>query len=212
LGIQWGVAHEAGSKPFRGLSGLTTGAFTGKNFMVDFPASGPGPGAGAGFALGILDTTRTMGLDLQLSALERLERTKIISTPRVVTTDNEKASIMQGQSVPFPKVDVQSGQISVEYKDIVILVEVTPHITPSGAVTTLIFVKKEDVIRTTSISGNSVPVISKIEGTTKVLVQTGETIVIGGILKKTQRENTAGVPGLMNIPVLGWLFKTKGTS
>jgi len=220
LGIQWGVSHATldangrpiASKPFKGLSGLSTGPFTGDNFMVDFPSSGAAAGAGAGFAIGILDSTRTMGLDLQLSALERLEKTKIISTPRVVTTDNEKATIMQGQSVPFPKVDVTSGQISVEYKDIVILIEVTPHISPSGAVTTLIFVKKEDIIRSTSIAGNSVPVTSKIEGTTKVLVQTGETIVIGGILKKTQRENTSGVPGLMNIPILGWLFKTRGTT
>lgn len=212
LGIQWGVAHAAGSKPFQGNVKLGKGAFTGKNFMVDFPAAGAGPGAGAGFAIGILDTTRTMGLDLQLSALERLEKSKIISTPRIVTTDNEKASIMQGTSVPFPKVDVQSGQISIEYKDVVILIEVTPHITPSGAVTTLIFVKKEDIIRETSIGGNPVPVTSKIEGNTKVLVQTGETIVIGGILKKTEKENTSGVPGLMNIPILGWLFKTKGTT
>jgi type IV pilus assembly protein PilQ len=216
LGIQWGVAHAAGSKPFQGnvnLGKITpAGAFTGKNFMVDFPASGAGAGAGAGFAIGILDPTRTMGLDLQLSALERLEKSKIISNPRVVTTDNEKASIMQGQSVPFPKVDVQSGQISVEYKDIVILIEVTPHITPSGAVTTLIFVKKEDIIRETSIGGSPVPVTSKIEGNTKVLVQTGETIVIGGLLKKTEKENTSGVPGLMNIPILGWLFKSKGTT
>jgi type IV pilus assembly protein PilQ len=217
LGIQWGVTHEAGSKPFTGNVNLgklitSSGAFTGKNFMVDFPASGVGAGAGAGFAIGILDPTRTMGLDLQLSALERLEKSRIISNPRVVTTDNEKASIMQGTSVPFPKVDVQSGQISVEYKDVVILIEVTPHITPSGAVTTLIFVKKEDIIRETSIGGNPVPVTSKIEGNTKVLVQTGETIVIGGLLKKTEKENTSGVPGLMNIPILGWLFKSKGTT
>ncbi|MFH0933434.1 MAG: type IV pilus secretin PilQ [Nitrospirota bacterium] len=212
FGIQWGVAHAAGSKPFQGNVNLGRGAFTGKNFMVDFPSSGVGAGTGAGFAIGILDTTRTMGLDLQLSALERLEKSKIISTPRIVTTDNEKASLMQGQSIPYPKVDVQSGQISVEYKDVVILIEVTPHITPSGAVTSLIFVKKEDVIRETIIGGNPVPVTSKIEGNTKVLVQTGETIVIGGLLKKTEKENTSGVPGLMNIPILGWLFKTKGNS
>lgn len=116
---------------------------------------------------------------------------------------------MQGSSQPFPKVDVQSGQISVEYKDVVILIEVTPHITPTGDVTTLILVKKEDIVGTTEIAGNVVPILSKIEGTTKVLVQTGETIVIGGILRKTQKEGMSGVPGLMNVPVLGWLFKTR---
>ncbi len=212
LGIQWGVSQTGGSTPFRGFSGLTPAPFTGKNFMVDFPASGVGAGAGAGFAFGILNSSRTEGLSLQLSALERLERSKLISNPRVVTADNEKASIMQGTSVPYPKVDVQSGQISVEYKDVVILIEVTPHITPTGDVTTLIFVKKEDILSETEIGGNPVPVTSKIESSTKVLVQTGQTIVIGGILRKTEKEGFSGVPGLMKIPVLGWLFKTKTTS
>jgi len=212
LGIQWGVSHEGGSVPFKGYTGLTPGPFTGNNFIIDFPAAGVGLGTGAGFAIGILDNTGTMGLDLQLSALERFEKTKVISNPRIVTADNEKASILQGQSVPYPKVDVQSGQISVEYKDVVILIEVTPHITPSRDVTMSIYVKKEDISGESSIGGNPVPVTTKIEGNTKVLVQTGETIVIGGLLKKTEKESTSGVPGLMNIPILGWLFKTKGTT
>lgn len=212
LGIQWGVSHEGGSVPFKGYTGLTPGPFTGNNFIIDFPAAGVGLGTGAGFAIGILDSTGTMGLDLQLSALERFEKTKVISNPRIVTADNEKASILQGQSVPYPKVDVQSGQISVEYKDVVILIEVTPHITPSRDVTMSIYVKKEDISGESSIGGNPVPVTTKIEGNTKVLVQTGETIVIGGLLKKTEKESTSGVPGLMNIPILGWLFKTKGTT
>ena len=212
LGIQWGVSHEGGSVPFKGYTGLTPGPFTGNNFIIDFPAAGVGLGTGAGFAIGILDNTGTMGLDLQLSALERFEKTKVISNPRIVTADNEKASILQGQSVPYPKVDVQSGQISVEYKDVVILIEVTPHITPSRDVTMSIYVKKEDISGESSIGGNPVPVTTKIEGNTKVLVQTGETIVIGGLLKKTEKESTSGVPGLMNIPILGWLFKSKGTT
>jgi len=212
LGIQWGVSHVGGSVPFKGFTGLSPGPFTGNNFMVDFPAAGVGTGTGSGFAIGILNSTGTMGLELQLSALERLDKTKVISNPRVVTADNEKASILQGQSVPYPKVDVASGQISVEYKDVAILIEVTPHITPSRDVTMSIYVKKEDISGESTIGGNPVPVTTKIEGTTKVLVQTGETIVIGGLLKRTEKEGTSGVPGLMNMPVLGWLFKTKTTT
>jgi type IV pilus assembly protein PilQ len=212
LGIQWGVSQTGGSTPFKGFPALSLSPFTGKNFMVDFPAAGVGAGGGAGFAFGILNSSRTEGLSFQLSALERLERSKLISNPRVVTADNEKASILQGTSIPFPKVDVQSGQVSVEYKDVAILIEVTPHVTPTGDVTALVFIKKEDIISEAEISNNTVPVTSKIESSSKVLVQTGETIVIGGILRKTERETFSGVPGLMKIPVLGWLFKTKSTT
>jgi type IV pilus assembly protein PilQ len=180
--------------------------------MVDFPAAGAGEASAAGFAFGILNTTRTMGLDLQLSALQLLQRSKIISNPRVVTTDNEKAIISQGVSQPFPKVDVASGQISVEYKDIVIYVEVTPHITPAGSINMAVIVKKEDILGTVSISGSLVPITSKIEGNTKVLINDGETLVIGGVLRRTTRETTSGVPGLMKIPVLGWLFKGSSTT
>jgi type IV pilus assembly protein PilQ len=209
LGIQWGISHPTGSKPFRGLTGLTTGPFTGDNFIVDFPAAGAGAGAGAGIAFGILNTARSSGLDLQLSALEIVGKSRIISSPKVVTTDNEKATITQGISRPFPKVDVASGQISVEYKDIAITTEVTPHITPAGSINLIVLLKKEDIIDTIVISGGEVPITSKVESNTKVLIQDGETLVIGGVYKKTERETISGIPGLMNIPILGWLFKGK---
>lgn len=212
LGIQWGIGHPTGSKPFSGNTGLNTGPFTGDNFIIDFPAAGAGAGSGAGIAFGILNTTRTMGLDLQLSALQTIGRSKIISNPRVVTTDNEKAIITQGVSRPFPKVDVASGQISVEYKDIAITTEVTPHITPAGSINLIVNIKKEDILDTVSISGSLVPVTSKVESSTKVLIQDGETLVIGGVLKKTETETTSGVPGLMKIPILSWLFKSKSTT
>jgi len=217
LGIQWGISHatatnpQTASKPFRGYSSLNAGPFTGRNFMVDFPAAGVGAGAGAGFAFGILDSTRTMGLDLQLSALASLERSKIISNPRIVTTDNEKASIMQGTSEPFPKVDVQSGQTSVEFKDIAITTEVTPHVTPAGSINMLVTVRKEDILGTRIIANSEVPRTSKVESDTKVLIQNGETLVIGGVLKRSEKQTSSGIPGLMNIPVLGWLFKSKST-
>jgi len=205
LGIQWGISHPTGSKPFRGLTGNSAGPFTGDDFIIDFPT----PSSGAGIAFGILNTTRTMGLDLQLSALETMNRSRIISNPRVVTTDNEKAVITQGVSRPFRKVDVASGQVSVEFKDIVLISEVTPHITPAGSINLIVLLKKEDVIDTINIDGNEVPITSKVESNTKVLIQDGETLVIGGVLRKTERETTSGVPGLMNIPILGWLFKGK---
>jgi len=210
LGIQWGIGHPTGSKPFRGTMG--PGPFTGDNFIIDLPAAGVGAGSGAGIAFGILNTTRTAGLDLQLSALETIGSSRTITNPRVVTTDNEKAVITQGISRPFPKVDVASGQISVEYKDIAITTEVTPHITPAGSINLIVLLKKEDIIDTIVISGGEVPITSKVESNTKVLIQDGETLVIGGVLKRSQRETISGLPGLMNIPIFGWLFKGKSTT
>jgi type IV pilus assembly protein PilQ len=211
LGIQWGISHPTGSKPFTGNTGLghlPSPPFTGNNFIVDLPTSTKG----AGIAFGILNTTRTAGLDLQLSALETMNRSKLISNPRVVTTDNEKAVITQGISRPFRKVDVASGQISVEFKDILLTSEVTPHITPAGSINMIVYIKKEDIIDTVVIDGDEVPITSKVESNTKVLIQDGETLVIGGVLRRSQIQGTSGVPGLMNIPILGWLFKNKSTT
>lgn len=208
LGIQWGI-HTGGNNI---VAGTTTGVgpFTGKNFMVDLPSP---EGTAGGIAFGILNSARTKGLELQLSALETIGRSKTISNPKVVTTDNEKAAILQGESVPFPKIDVQSGQISAEYKDIAILIEVTPHITHTGSINMLVLVRKEDIINFVPLgAGTSAPRTNKIEETTKVLVQDSETLVIGGILKKTETDDSTGVPGLMKIPVLGWLFKSRRTS
>jgi len=208
LGIQWGV-HTEGSNIVAGTTS-GTGPFTGKNFMVDLPSP---QGTAGGIAFGFLNSSKTKGLELQLSAIETLGKSKTVSNPKVVTTDNEKATIIQGESVPFPKIDVQSGQISAEYKDVAIIVEVVPHITPAGSVSMSIVVRKEDLETLVNIGpGVQAPRTSKIEGNTKVLVQTGETIVIGGLLKKTEKETIQGVPGLMNIPVLGWLFKNKSTT
>lgn len=213
LGIQWGATIKPvnGLSALTGLSTLGVGPFVGAPLMVDLPAGSVSAGSGSGFTFGMLSPDKTFGLDLQLSALQKIGNTKIISNPRLVTTDNEKALIMQGTSEPFPKLTTE-GTISTEYKDVVLSTEVTPHITPTGAISMKINVKKEDVLGTVNIGGSQVPRTSKIESNTLVLVQNGETIVIGGVYKKTTTDNDSGVPGLMKIPILGWLFKNNSIS
>jgi type IV pilus assembly protein PilQ len=174
--------------------------------MVDLPAGSVAAGSGSGFTFGLLSADGTFGLDLQISALETLGKTTIIANPRVVTSDNEKAVIMQGTSEPFPKLTTE-GTISTEFKDVVLSTEVTPHITPAGSISMLINVKKEDILGTVNIGGSQVPRTSKVESNTKVLIQNGETVVIGGVYRKTETDTDSGVPGLMKIPILGWLFK-----
>lgn len=211
LGIQWGLNLSAKNtlSAFGGNPGLGKGSFTGGNYLVDFPSGSSGPGSGSGFNFGILTPARTLGLDLQISALEKIGKSRIVSNPRIVTTDNIEAMIMQGTSEPFPQIDATSGQISTVYKDVALTTKVTPHITPSGAINMIITVRKEDIIGSVKIGGSDVPRTSKIEGNTNVLVQNGETIVIGGVYKKTESKSSAGIPGLMKIPLLGELFKSK---
>jgi len=215
LGIQWGFFLEPTGGRFGDINVegssqgfIPSGPLVGRNFLIDFPAGTVGAGTGSGIVFGLLNPAGTMGLDFRLSALTTLGRTKIIGSPKVVTLDNEKATISQGTSEPFPKVDVQSGQISADYKDVLLLIEVTPHITPAGDIGMLVYLKKEDVSGFVDIGGTDVPRTTKVEEATNVLIQSGETLVIGGVYKKTEEDSIAGVPGLMNIPVLGWLFKT----
>ncbi|HXX58436.1 MAG TPA: type IV pilus secretin PilQ [Thermodesulfovibrionales bacterium] len=210
LGIQWGLSISASNAlaAFTGFPSLTKGVFTGQPFLVDLPSGASAAGSGSGFTFGLMNPSKTVGLDLQIDALEKVGRSRIISNPRVVTTDNILARIMQGTSEPYPKVEPQSGQITTDYKDVVLITEVTPHITPAGSVSMAVLVRKEDVIGQVNIGGSLVPRTSKIESGTTVLVQSGETLVIGGVYKKTETDANTGVPGLMNIPVLGWLFKS----
>lgn len=210
LGIQWGFSLNAKDtlSSFSGYPTLGTGSSTGSNYLVDFPGSA-GKGAGSGFSFGILNPAKTFGLDLQLSALEKMGKGRIVSTPRILTTDNTEAMISQGTSEPYPQIDSTSGKVTTAFKDVAIVTKVTPHITPSGSINMVLAVTKEDILGWTDISGSKVPRTTKSEGHTTTLVQDGETIVIGGVFKTIESNTTAGVPLLKNIPLLGELFKSR---
>jgi type IV pilus assembly protein PilQ len=206
LGIQWGLTLKGVNtlSSLGGFSGLNSGTFTGNNFLVDFPG-GSSAGSGSGFTFGIMNPAKTMGLDLQLSAVETLGKGKVISNPRIMTLDNEEAKILQGKSIPVRKLTTE-GTVSTEFKDITLELIVKPHITPDNSINIDFAIKKEELDPTVpSIEG--VPGTDKKEAKTKVLVKDGETIVIGGIYKINKTDSETGVPGLMKIPLLGWLFK-----
>jgi type IV pilus assembly protein PilQ len=206
LGIQWGgfIKGTNTLSSIGGFSGLNPGTFTGENFLVDFPG-GASAGSGSGFTFGILNPAKTMGLDLQLSAVETLGKGKVISNPRILTVDNGKAKILQGKSIPVRKLTTE-GTVSTEFKDINLELNVQPHITPDNSIGISIEIKKEELDPTVpSIEG--VPGTDKKEAKTDVIIKDGETIVIGGIYKINTTESETGVPGLMKIPILGWLFR-----
>ncbi|MDH5203657.1 MAG: type IV pilus secretin PilQ, partial [Nitrospirota bacterium] len=211
LGIQWGLNYKAPNtlSSLGGSSALGKGAFTGENFLVDFPAV-ISPNVGSGINFGILSADRTLGLDLQLSAVEKTGNGKVISNPRIMTVDNGQAKIKQGKSIPIRKLTTE-GTVSTEFKDIDIELNVTPHIAPDKSIVMVLEIKKEELDFTLpSIEG--VPGTDKKEAKTNVIIMNGETIVIGGMYKINTFDSDSGVPGLMKIPILGWLFKTEKTT
>jgi type IV pilus assembly protein PilQ len=208
LGIQWGglILSPDGLSQIGGFSGLGTGPVTGSHYVVDFP-SGALAGGGSGFTFGMLNPAKSMGLDLQLSAFETLGKLKIISNPRIITLDNKEAKILQGKSIPVRKLTTE-GTISTEFKDVTLELTVQPHIAPDDTISMIVEIKKEELDPTLpSIEG--VPGTDKKQALTSVIIANGETVVIGGVYKITKSHTTEGVPGLMKIPVLGWLFKSR---
>jgi type IV pilus assembly protein PilQ len=141
-------------------------------------------------------------VDATLAASEVDGKTNIISSPKIVTLDNKKAKIKQGFEVPYTERD-SSGRETVKFKNVDLLLEVTPTVTPDNRITMTIFVTKNDVVDPTE----SEPALSINEAETEILIDDGDTIVIGGILKSTLTWGESGIPGLRRMGVLGWLFK-----
>ncbi|WP_067581666.1 type IV pilus secretin PilQ [Endozoicomonas ascidiicola] len=147
-------------------------------------------------------------LNLELSALLSDGGGEIISQPKVITADKKKATIKSGKEVPYEE-KTSSGATSVAFKDAVLGLEVTPQITPDGRVIMDIKINNDDVPEETT---TNVPIISTNEITTQVLVEDGETIVLGGVFKQNKRSSVSKVPVLGDIPYLGALFRSKSES
>ena len=164
-------------------------------------------GAGtAALQFGLLKTSGTPFsiVDATLAASEVEGKTNIVSSPKIVTLDNKKATIKQGIEVPYLERD-SSGNATVQFKDVDLLLEVTPTVTPDSRIRMTIFVTKNDIREETDAG----PALSTNEATTEILVDDGDTIVIGGILKSTINWTERGIPGLRKMGVLGWLFKSQ---
>ncbi len=143
-------------------------------------------------------------LNLELSALERDQRGKIVSSPRVTTANQQKAKIAQGTEIPYLEAS-SSGAATVSFKEAVLSLEVTPQITPDDKIIMDLEVKKEKVGQIFA----GVPSIDTQNVTTQVLVANGETAVLGGIYEQTERNDVDKVPFFGDIPVVGNLFKRR---
>jgi len=195
LGFDWGTISAG---PFN--IGDATLELTG--LASNLPATIPSAVIGGTFQK--LTGTPFSIVDAKLVASESEGKTNIISSPKVVTLDNKKAKIKQGLEVPYLERD-SSGNATVRFKNVDLLLEVTPNITPDDRIVMKIFVTKNDVVDPTADQ----PALSTNEAETELLVDDGDTIVIGGIVKSTITYGEKGIPGLRQLGVLGWLFKSQ---
>jgi type IV pilus assembly protein PilQ len=132
----------------------------------------------------------------------------VISSPSVITSNQKQATILQGTEIPYQE-SASSGATSIQFKDAVLSLQVTPQITPDNRIILDLDVKKDTVGTTVVASGGvNVPSIDTQEITTQVLVSDGQTLVLGGILSTNHRVDETKVPYLGDIPILGNLFKT----
>ena len=158
----------------------------------------------ASFALSLFSATANRFLNLELSALESDGKGKIVSSPRVITADQVKALIEQGEELPY-QVATASGATSIQFRKANLKLEVTPQITPEGNVILSVDVNKDS-------RGTLTPqgfAINTKHVQTQVLVENGGTVVIGGIFTQDEREDVSKVPLLGDVPYLGNLFKNK---
>ncbi len=189
-----------------GLSGTAalSNTFTNSNF-VNLPASTSNitsSGTAATFALSLFSPAANRFLNLELSALEADGKGKIISSPRVITADQVKAIIEQGEELPY-QVATSSGATSIQFRKANLKLEVTPQITPEGSVILDVDVNKDSVGRSTSAGF----AIDTKHAKTQVLVENGGTVVIGGIFTQTERTDVNKVPFLGDVPWVGALFR-----
>jgi type IV pilus assembly protein PilQ len=194
------IATGPPGTPISGNAGLT-GTPTNR-YNVNLPVSNP---AGS-IAVGVLGSNFIV--DLELSAAQAETQANIISSPRVITANQKEASIKQGVEIPY-QTSASSGATTIQFKEAVLLLKVRPHITPDNRIILDLDVR-DDAVGTVVVSsgGVNVPSIDTREVITQVLVNDGQTVVLGGILSTTQREDDNKVPFLGDIPVLGHLFKT----
>ena len=184
----------------------TTTSYAPDSQFINLPAPALSSGAAAAtLGLSLFSAAANRFLNLELSAMESEGKGKIVSSPRVVTADQQKASIEQGEEIPY-QVATSSGATSIQFKKAALRLEVTPQITPEGNVIMRLDVSKDS---RGALTPNAGPAINTKKVNTEVLVENGGTVVIGGIFTQDDRDEINKVPLLGDIPYLGRLFQNK---
>jgi len=213
LGVQFGLAKQTnfsnghslviGGTQSNGfeVTGPQTGFDPGDNtegLLVDLPISSPG--SSIGLVFGKLGSHL---LQLELSALESEGKGEVISSPRVLTSNQKAAYIETGTEIPYQE-STSSGATNIAFKKAVLRLEATPQITPDDRIIMDLLINKDAVGEITS---TNVPTIDTNEISTQILVDNGETLVLGGIYQETNTHTITRTPFFGELPVVDWLFK-----
>lgn len=208
LGVRWGFSDQQGDDGVSGslegansIAGGTIPSITDR-LNVNLPVSNPAGRIGLQIA-SLVDGTI---LDLELSAMETENKGEIIASPRITVANQREAYIEQGTEIPYVQA-TSSGATSVEFKKAVLSLKVTPHITPDNRVILDLVVTQDTRGETVSTSTGPAVAIDTQEISTQVLVENGETIVLGGIFQHTSTDDVNKVPLLGDLPFVGNLFK-----
>jgi type IV pilus assembly protein PilQ len=218
LGVQWGGDYTGSLRAAKGVYpygvGIGTNTSSTNPLLV---GSGIGitetgmavnlPAAIASPSIGLVIGSANAVLSAQLSALETTGEGKIISTPRIVIMEGEKATIKQGEEIPVVTPASANSPATTTYKPAELKLEVTPKITDDGRISMTISATNNRPNRAEKdpATGNMPIFTNQVDS--KVVIRDGDTIVIGGVLKSEEAKTDAGVPWIYKVPVLGWLFK-----
>lgn len=154
-------------------------------------------------------------LDVRLELLATEGKVKTLSQPTTMASNNRPARIEVGQEVPYLESSAQTGAAtvaSVSFKEVSIIMEVTPTVLQDGLIRLKVKVSVREVIGNIAIEGNNTPVLSVREAETEVFIHDGETLVMGGLIRERERTDETGLPFLKDIPFLGYLFKSANQS
>jgi len=170
-----------------------------EGLLVNLPVADPS--GSLGIALGKIGSSL---IQLELSAMQLEDRGEVISSPRVITSNQQEAFIQQGVEIPYQEAS-SSGATSVSFKDAVLELRVTPQITPDDSIIMTLKVSKDSVGEVFA----GVPSIDTRNVSTRVLVENGETLVLGGIYEQERGRETERIPFFGSLPGVGWMFKTE---
>ena len=205
LGIRWGITDTDGEFTSSGsLEGVDTAAggtvpALSDRLNVNLPVTNP---AGA-LAFQVARLADGTILDLELSAMENENKGEIIASPRITTANQKEAYIEQGVEIPYQEA-ASSGATSTQFKKAVLSLTVTPHITPDNKIILDLVVTQDTV---SDVQSGTAPAIDTQRIGTQVLVNNGETIVLGGIYQQSIISTVSKVPVLGDVPYFGWLFR-----
>ncbi len=206
LGVQWGGVYSHTSSGGNVTHSVSKSGITPTTgYVVNFPTTTDL--ASMGMTLGyVAENLAGDLLTIQLSALEQEGKLNILSSPSITTVDNQEANIESGSEVPYQT--VENGEVKIEYKKAVLSLKVTPHVIGGETLTMNIITKKDELDFENNVAGQ--PTIITKSAETNVVLRNGETTVIGGLSKEKKGDSEDGVPGLKDVPLLGWFFKGTG--